>query len=129
MELRNEIRVMKLLCSANCRHSNIIRLHEVYHSETHIMFRMSDGGSQDLYKCLRAHEVHRFPLGPHKANAVILQCASALCHLHVVANVAHRDIKPENIIIRETEMNIDASIADFDLARIVPRGAGRSTFC
>ena len=128
LELRNEIRVMKWLSSADRSHRHIVRLHEVYHSETHIMFRMSDGGSRDLYKCLRAHEDRSFPLGPHKANTVILQCTSALCHLHVVANVQHRDIKPENIIIRETETDLDATIVDFDLARIVPAGASRWTF-
>jgi len=93
------------------------------------MFRMGDGGPRDLYKCLRAHEAKRFPLGPDKAKTVITQCADALCHLHLVAHVQHRDFKPENIIIRETEMDIHATIADFDLAGIVPRGAGRSTFC
>jgi len=127
-ELRNEIKVMKLLSSGCRSHPNIVRLHEVYHSETHIMFRMDDGGPRDLYKCLRAHEARKFPLGAHKAKAVILQCANALCHLHLVANVVHRDIKPENIIIRETEMDIDAKIADFDLAGIISRKPARSTF-
>jgi len=118
--LRNEINVMGVLSSQDWQHPNIIKLHEVYHLETHILFRMEDGGSVDLFKCLRQHELTQRPLGPHKARTIILESTAALCHLHLGPRIVHRDIKPENIIVRETLQDLTVKLCDFDLARIIP---------
>jgi serine/threonine protein kinase len=124
--LSNEILIMEML-SAKWKHPNIVKLHEVYHSETHILLRMEDGGPVDLYKCLRAHEIGGVPLGSAKAEKVILEAAKAVCHLHLGPKIVHRDIKPENIIARETPEDITVKLCDFDLARIMPK-AGKSSF-
>jgi hypothetical protein len=121
--LNNEINVMKELASEKWGHPAIIKLHQVYHSEDQILFRMESGGPVDLYKCLRAHETSRQPLGYGKARSVVLQNLSGLCHMHLGPKVVHRDIKPENIVVRETEDDITIKICDFDLARIVPHGS------
>jgi hypothetical protein len=115
--LRNEIKIMLELSSEQWQHKNIIQLHEVYHSETHILLRMENGGSHDLYKYLRAREIKRLPLGPHKAQSIAYQCLAGICHMHMGPKVAHRDIKPENIMIHDTGDDIVVKLCDFDLSR------------
>lgn len=118
--ISNEVAIMKRLSSPKWLHPNIIKLHEVYHSETHILLRMEDGGAQNLFSYLRRLESRRFPLGVEKAKSIISQCTNGLCHLHLGAKVAHRDIKPENLIVSETSQGIIIKFCDFDLARNMP---------
>ena len=118
--LCNEVRVMQAL-----NHPNIIKLHEVYHSETHVMLRMQDGGSQNLYTYLRRLECKRLPLNPLKAESIIIQCAAALFHMHMVPGIAHRDIKPENICTHETAQGIEIKLCDFGLSRTFGGSKGR----
>lgn len=113
-DLCNEVNIMQML-----DHPNIIKLHEVYNTETHILLRMEDGGTQNLYQYLRRLECKRMPLSPLKAERIVLQSISAICHMHVGPGIAHRDIKPENIVAREKGQGvIEIKICDFDLSRI-----------
>lgn len=128
-ELKNEIEVMQKLTSPMWQHRNIVQLHEVYHSETHVLLRMQDGGSRNLFSYLHMHEAKRFPLGLSKARSIITQSLDVLCHLHLRPGIAHRDIKPENILVRETAEGLIIQLCDFDLARIVPTSAVSTSVC
>jgi hypothetical protein len=118
--LGNEIKAMELL-SEKWEHPNIIKLHQVYHSETHIYLRMQYGGKADLFKYLMNRANDGLALEQAQARSIIAQCGAALCHLHLGPKVVHRDIKPENVIINETDQGITAMLCDFDMARIEPK--------
>lgn len=121
VSLRRQLNVMKKLSSHEHSHVNIAKFFEVYHSETHILFRMEDGGPLDLYKRLVLLEKDEMPLGTSKAAAVVNQLISGLCHMHA-AEVTHRDLKPENIITSENEEGIVVKISDFDTAQLTKLG-------
>ncbi|CAK0789507.1 unnamed protein product [Prorocentrum cordatum] len=123
MYLNRMIRVMQMLSDEETRHPNIIRLHQTYHSPTHIIFRLEYGGPENLYR--RLH--HRQALQPEKQRPLSIdrvvkiasQCVEAVWHMHAVVQVCHRDIKPENIIVNETPETITIKLADFDLSVII----------
>jgi hypothetical protein len=116
--LKREINVMNVLNLEEHHHPNVMRLYDVYHTETHILFRMEDGGKLDLYKrlSLREQRTPPLPLGIQKATSILKECMAGLTHLHIQANVVHRDLKPENIIVAEKAENLTIKLADFDVA-------------
>jgi serine/threonine protein kinase len=119
--VKQELAVMKILNSEANRHPNIARLHSVYHSETHILFRMEDAGQLDLHKrlVLREHRSLPLPLSVSNVTSILLQCVGALSHLHEQAHVVQQDVKPENIVLNEKEGKITVKLIDFGCARIV----------
>merc|ERR1719424_100714 len=106
-------------------HDNIAKFYGVYQTETHILFRMEDGGPLDLYKRLVLCEESELPLGLQKAVSVVSQCIAGLTHLHMRVEMVHRDLKPENIIISETTHEIKVKLADFDTTQLAQPG----TYC
>jgi hypothetical protein len=122
--LKRQIQIMQSLSDPNQHeHPNLTKLYEVYHSETHVLFRMEYAGAQDLFKRLYSRETTDNTLGVTKASDIINQCSSAVCHLHWHAQVAHGDLKPENMIISETPENLVVKITDFDSAYPVRPGS------
>lgn len=116
--VKRELCVMNLLSlDENC-HRNVTRLHEVYHTETHLLFRIEDGGKMDLYKRLLMRDQRQPPLliDAAKTTSIITQCCAGLCHLHMVPQVVHRDLKPENIIVNEDSDTVTIKLTDFDVA-------------
>jgi serine/threonine protein kinase len=112
--LKRQLGVMRLLSSQMHEHPNIAQFYEVYHTETHILFRMEDGGPLDLYKRLVLREENEMPIGLQKVFSVLQQCMDGLCHMHTAVEIVHRDLKPENIIVSETSTSITVKYADFD---------------
>jgi serine/threonine protein kinase len=122
-KIRKEIEVMELISSKNWVHPNVVKLHNIYHSETHVLFRMCDGGSRDLKKRLTKRDNPHSPLNAlsaDKAKAIMFQMLSAISHLHTGPKVVHCDLKCENIILKETADGIDVTISDFDSALANP---------
>lgn len=74
-----------------------------------------------MYKRLVLRDTNT-TLSVNKATAILSQCMSALCHLHLGPKVVHRDMKPENIIISENPDSICIKLADFDTARFAEPG-------
>lgn len=112
-----QIEVMKLLSSQN--HPNVTRLLGIHHSETHIFFRLEDGGPTDLQQ--RLHDRDNGPppgrsLSSRMVQSILSQVSRAISYLHKGPRIAHLDIKPANIIVSETADDIRASIADFGSA-------------
>lgn len=118
VSLKRQLSVMRLLSSERHRHENVMQFYQVYHTETHILFRMEDGGPFDLYKRLVLREEGTLPLEVTKIVAILKQCMDCLSHMHSGPQVVHRDLKPENLIISETPNNITVKFADFDTAQV-----------
>jgi len=117
-ELRNEFKAMQLL-TEEWPHPNITKLYDVYHSKTHLFFRMECGGLENLSQRLRSRDAtgEEFrPMSACKAISVMKQCAGVLSHLHLGPRIAHRDIKPGNIIFSETDDHVMVKLSDFGLA-------------
>jgi len=116
--ISNEILIMQELSSAKWQHPNIIKLYNVYHSDTHVMMRMEDGGSRNLHKVLRCYEAKKLPLVMHRAKSIISKLLSAVAHMHLGPKIVHCDLKPENIIARVSgDGDMTIKLCDFDLSR------------
>jgi len=100
-----EISLLKLL-----EHPNIVRLHDVVHSETQLtlVFEYLD---QDLKKYLDAAGEKGLEAYSVKSFLYQLIQGVAYCHQH---RVLHRDLKPQNLLIN---MEGELKLADFGLAR------------
>jgi len=115
------IDIMRKLNQLGMKHPNITELRGIYHSPTHIFFRESFGGPQNLFSRLtqRQQQGHKQrPLGVNHVIAIITQFCSAIAHIHTQLQLCHRDIKPENILIDDTTENLYLKLTDFDLATV-----------
>jgi serine/threonine protein kinase len=121
LNLKRQMKAMERVSSESLCHVNVVQLFEVYHSPTHILFRMEHAGSSDLHRRLVHRDKHQLVMSPSKTADVVRHCLRALCHLHIECQVAHRDIKPENIIVSETDREFVCKISDFDCAMVCPR--------
>jgi serine/threonine protein kinase len=91
-------------------HEYIMKLHEVYESETHLILILEylRGGT------LLQRVVKRRRFGEKECAIIIKKLILSLDYLHK-KNIVHRDIKLENIfLIDDNETNI--KLGDFDLA-------------
>ena len=100
-----EISILKQL-----QHPNIVRLHEVIHTETSLtlVFEYLD---QDLKNYLDACGDRGIDDYTIKSFLFQLLQGIAFCHKH---RVLHRDLKPQNLLIN---MDGELKLADFGLAR------------
>ncbi|KAE8198274.1 hypothetical protein A4X06_0g2201 [Tilletia controversa] len=101
-----EISLMKEL-----RHANIVRLHDVMHTEAKLMlvFEFMD---MDLKKYMDIHG-DRGALDPNTTRVFMFQLLKgiAFCHEN---RVLHRDLKPQNLLINKRG---ELKLGDFGLAR------------
>jgi tRNA A-37 threonylcarbamoyl transferase component Bud32 len=117
--LAEQVQVMQTLTEL-CPHPNITKLYDIFHSTSHLLFEIEDGGPRDLYRHFIHCEQKKLKMTNDHAQAILYQLASGICHLHTIANVVHLDLKPENIIVSATNRDITIKISDFDTARIEP---------
>lgn len=96
------------------RHSNIIRLLEVFESQKHILLVMEYANGGDLLHFVR--NVGRLP--EYDTKHIFRQILYGLAHCHC-RSVMHRDIKLDNILL---DSNSNIKICDFGIAKIVGRG-------
>ncbi|PWN98580.1 putative PHO85-cyclin-dependent protein kinase [Tilletiopsis washingtonensis] len=101
-----EISLMKEL-----RHVNIVRLHDVIHTESKLML-VFEFMEQDLKKYMDIHG-ERGALDPTTVRSFMFQLlkGTAFCHEN---RVLHRDLKPQNLLINKRG---ELKLADFGLAR------------
>jgi len=121
--INNQIQVMKSLSSDATCHPNIAKLLQVYHTPTHIYFRMEDAGPEDLYKWLVRYSRQGLELSLPKCKCILVQAIAALSYMHLEVMIAHRDIKPENICICEdVDGAVTIKLIDFDTGKMLKTG-------
>jgi serine/threonine protein kinase len=96
------------------RHSNIIRLLEVFETMKHILLVMEYANGGDLLHFVR--NVGKLP--EYDTKHIFRQILYGLAHCHC-RSVMHRDIKLDNILL-DSKSNI--KIWDFGIAKIIGRG-------
>jgi len=120
--IKRTVEVHRLLSTPEHMHVNIVQLFAVFHSTTHVMFVMEDGGPENLYRrlCFRHHDQirHQRPMALPTVNSLILQAITVIQHVHVTVGICHRDIKPENFVVVEKHERLVLKLTDFDLALI-----------
>ncbi len=96
------------------RHSNIIRLLEVFESPKHFLMVMEYAGGGDLLQYVK----QRKRLDEVEAKYMFKQIVYGLGHCHC-RSVLHRDIKLDNIL-----MDVEGSIkiCDFGVSRLINKG-------
>ncbi|XP_075403193.1 serine/threonine-protein kinase DCLK3 [Tenrec ecaudatus] len=108
----SEIAIMQSLA-----HPNIVKLHEVYETDTEIYLTMEYVPGGDLFDAII--QSVKFP--EREAALMITDVCRALVHLHD-KGIVHRDLKPENLLVQRNEdKSTTLKLADFGLAKLVLR--------
>ena len=95
------------------RHSNIIRLYEVFESSKHMLLVMEYAGGGDLLQFVKS----KSKLDEKVAKSYFKQIVFGLAHCHC-RSVLHRDIKLDNVLM-DTEGGI--KICDFGVSRLIAK--------
>ncbi|XP_062971540.1 serine/threonine-protein kinase DCLK3 [Cynocephalus volans] len=107
----------EILIIQSLSHPNIVKLHEVYETETEIYLILEYVQGGDLFDAII--ESVRFP--EHDAALMIMDLCKALVHMHD-KSIVHRDLKPENLLVQRNEdKSTTLKLADFGLAKHVVR--------
>ena len=95
------------------KHSNIIRLFEVFESSKHFLMVMEYAGGGDLLHNLKENKIE----GEQRIKEIFKQVVHGLAHCHC-RSVLHRDVKLDNILI-DDEGGI--KICDFGVSKIIKK--------
>ncbi|XP_007943939.2 serine/threonine-protein kinase DCLK3 [Orycteropus afer afer] len=107
----------EILIIQSLSHPNIVKLHEVYETETEIYLIMEYVQGGDLFDAII--ENVKFP--ERDAALMIMDLCKALVHMHD-KSIVHRDLKPENLLVQRNEdKSTTLKLADFGLAKFVVR--------
>ena len=96
------------------RHSNTIRLFEVFESMKHILIVMEYANGGDMLHFVR--NIGKLP--EYDTKHIFRQILYGLAHCHC-RSVMHRDIKLDNILL---DSNSNIKICDFGISKIIGRG-------
>lgn len=96
------------------KHSNVIRLLEVFESSKHLLMVMEYAGGGDLLRLIK----RKSKLQESDAKFIFKQIAYGLAHIHC-RSVIHRDIKLDNILL-DCEKGV--KICDFGVSKIIKKG-------
>ena len=97
----------------NIKHSNVIRLLEVFESPKHLLIVMEYSGGGDLLKYIKKHG----RLTESKAREYFIQIVYGLAHCHW-RSVLHRDVKLDNILL---DSNGGVKLCDFGVSKIMKK--------
>uniref|UniRef100_G1Q2Z9 non-specific serine/threonine protein kinase n=1 Tax=Myotis lucifugus TaxID=59463 RepID=G1Q2Z9_MYOLU len=107
----------EILIIQSLSHPNIVKLHEVYETDTEIYLIMEYVQGGDLFDAIIEHV--KFP--ERDAALMLMDLCKALVHMHD-KNIVHRDLKPENLLVQRNEdQSTTLKLADFGLAKHVVR--------
>lgn len=93
------------------KHPNILNLHKVYESETHVHLILDYIRGKNLYERLLRRQKYTEEL----AADFTLKLLNVLDYIHS-QNVVHRDIKLTNILMVSKDSDTDFKLADFGLS-------------
>ncbi|XP_045056122.2 serine/threonine-protein kinase DCLK3 isoform X2 [Desmodus rotundus] len=107
----------EILIIQSLSHPNIVKLHEVYETDTDICLIMEYVQGGDLFDAI----LERVKFPERDAALMLRDLCRALVHLHD-QNIVHRDLKPENLLVQRNEdKSTTLKLADFGLAKHVAR--------
>ncbi|XP_023368113.1 serine/threonine-protein kinase DCLK3 [Otolemur garnettii] len=107
----------EILIIQSLSHPNIVKLHEVYETDSEIYLILEYVPGGDLFDALI--ESVKFP--EPDAALMIMDLCKALVHMHD-KSIVHRDLKPENLLVQRNEdKSTTLKLADFGLAKHVVR--------
>ncbi|XP_042522440.1 serine/threonine-protein kinase DCLK3 [Dipodomys spectabilis] len=107
----------EILIMQSLSHPNIVKLHEVYETQTEIYLIMEYVQGGDLFDAII--ESVKFP--EPEAALMFKDLCKALVHMHD-KNIVHRDLKPENLLVQRNEdKSTTLKLADFGLAKHAAR--------
>ena len=98
----------------NVKHSNVIRLLEVFESPKNLLIVMEYSGGGDLLKYIKRHG----KLSEQKAREYFIQIVHGLGNCHC-RSVLHRDVKLDNMLL-DGEGGL--KLCDFGVSKIVKKG-------
>lgn len=107
---RNKV-LQEVLILKNIKHSNVIRLLEVFESPSHLLIVMEYSGGGDLLKYIKKNG----RLDENKAREYFIQIVYGLAHCHC-RSVLHRDIKLDNILLDGED---GVKLCDFGVSKIM----------
>ncbi|XP_048831726.1 calcium/calmodulin-dependent protein kinase type IV [Brienomyrus brachyistius] len=117
--VRTEIGVLLRLS-----HPNIIRLKEIFETDTEIALILELVTGGELFDRI----VERGYYSERDAAHVIKQILEAVAYLHE-NGVVHRDLKPENLLYADLSLDAPLKIADFGLSKIIDDQVTMKTVC
>ncbi|XP_077573719.1 calcium/calmodulin-dependent protein kinase type IV-like [Stigmatopora nigra] len=117
--VRTEIGVLLRLS-----HPNIIRLEEIFETDTDIALILELVTGGELFDRI----VERGYYSERDAAHVIKQILEAVAYLHE-NGVVHRDLKPENLLYADLSLDAPLKIADFGLSKIIDDQVTMKTVC
>lgn len=115
-EVRNATliqREMDILREVN--HKNIVRLYDLFDTETKLYFVLECMKGGVLYEVLAKKHSH---FSEERASHVLRDILQGLEYLHS-KSIVHRDIKPENILTTAREWPFTSKLADFGLSNML----------
>ena len=99
----------------NCQHPNIIKLYDIYESETYFIMILEYCKGGNLYSYMK---MKYFRLKESTVVNIIHKLCTVVFYLQNFG-IIHRDIKPQNITLTDISENPDIRLIDFGLAKIV----------
>mmetsp|Transcript_32581 Transcript_32581/g.81655 ORF Transcript_32581/g.81655 Transcript_32581/m.81655 type:complete len:300 (-) Transcript_32581:316-1215(-) len=117
--IRTEIEILKQV-----DHEHIIRLEEVYETDTKLYLIMELVTGGELFNSI----VRLGSYTEGDAALLVRNIVSAVAYLHDL-NIAHRDLKPTNLLLSTKDTLTDVKIADFGLSKILGDDAIMQTAC
>ncbi|KAB0399946.1 hypothetical protein E2I00_012622, partial [Balaenoptera physalus] len=103
----------EILIIQSLSHPNIVKLHQVYETDTEIYLIMEYVQGGDLFDAII--ESVKFP--ERDAALMLMDLCKALVHMHD-KSIVHRDLKPENLLVRLI-MEILIRLPSSDLGSVV----------
>lgn len=119
MRVNAGIKAMEALSSDTWQHPGIVRMLGMFHTPTHLFFRMEHGGLENLDHRIRDCDkdgADRRAMPTAMLLSIAAQITSTVAHMHEGPGVCHRDIKPANIIVHQEGSSVTVKLADFDFA-------------
>lgn len=92
------------------QHENIIKLYEVYESQSHICLILEYLNGGELFDKIKSKRTFE----ENEVQVVVRHLLNALDTIHS-ANIIHRDLKPENLIFASDDLS-SIKISDFGLS-------------
>lgn len=104
--------IREILLLRNLKHSTIINLMEVIHSEDK-MYLVFEYINTDLKRMIELYSRQNRKFDPAMVRKMAFQLCTAVGFCHI-KNIFHRDLKPQNILVDE---NFNIKLGDFGLGR------------